>query len=153
MSWLSRADHSTNLACREVGGLKGLPLWNIWPPRYLMRRRRMRIQVYVTKPAGMSSTMVEYVLTSFLTFRPAALEPLIFQVEARAGIEPAHTGFADQCITTLLPRHSPFSGAETRRWLLRCQLADLDEVQSLEKPGFHPRWQVVPQGGVPASGE
>ncbi len=28
------------------------------------------------------------------------------QVEARAGIEPAHTGFADQCITTLLPRHA-----------------------------------------------
>ena len=27
------------------------------------------------------------------------------EVEARAGIEPAHTGFADQCITTLLPRH------------------------------------------------
>ena len=27
-------------------------------------------------------------------------------VEARAGIEPAHTGFADQCITTLLPRRS-----------------------------------------------
>ena len=26
-------------------------------------------------------------------------------MEAGAGIEPAHTGFADQCITTLLPRH------------------------------------------------
>ncbi len=27
------------------------------------------------------------------------------KMEAEAGIEPAHTGFADQCITTLLPRH------------------------------------------------
>ncbi len=97
--------------------------------------------------------MAEHVLSFVLTFRHLALEPLIYQVEARAGIEPAHTGFADQCITTLLPRHSPFSGAETRRWLLRCQLADLDEVQSLEKPGFQPQWKVVPQGDVPASGE
>jgi len=30
-------------------------------------------------------------------------------MEARAGIEPAHTGFADQCITTLLPRHCSLS--------------------------------------------
>ena len=27
-------------------------------------------------------------------------------MEARAGIEPAHTGFANQCITTLLPRQA-----------------------------------------------
>ena len=33
-------------------------------------------------------------------------DPCQGEVEARAGIEPAHTGFADQCITTLLPRHA-----------------------------------------------
>ena len=31
---------------------------------------------------------------------------LIYGMEARAGIEPAHTGFANQCITTLLPRQA-----------------------------------------------
>ena len=50
--------------------------------------------------------MVERVLTFVLTFPTPLHKPLIFNVEARAGIEPAHTGFADQCITTLLPRHA-----------------------------------------------
>ena len=36
------------------------------------------------------------------------------RMEARAGIEPAHTGFADQCITTLLPRRFLFR-RRTRR--------------------------------------
>lgn len=42
------------------------------------------------------------------SFRPCPLWTLtpIFSVEARAGIEPAHTGFANQCITTLLPRQA-----------------------------------------------
>jgi hypothetical protein len=35
-----------------------------------------------------------------------AFNPLFYKMEARAGIEPAHTGFANQCITTLLPRQA-----------------------------------------------
>ena len=50
--------------------------------------------------------VVERVLTFVLTFHFVLRKSLIINVEARAGIEPAHTGFADQCITTLLPRRS-----------------------------------------------
>ena len=52
------------------------------------------------------ANLAELVETSVETFSILRLETLILLVEARAGIEPAHTGFADQCITTLLPRHA-----------------------------------------------
>jgi hypothetical protein len=39
---------------------------------------------------------------------------LRIKVEAGAGIEPAHTGFADQCITTLLPRHKGLRQVTTK---------------------------------------
>lgn len=58
------------------------------------------------KPPETSLDVVERVLTFVLTFAVSLRKSLIIRREARAGIEPAHTGFADQCITTLLPRRS-----------------------------------------------
>ena len=59
-------------------------------------------------PRETSSNVVERVLTFVLTLPILELNPLFYKVEARAGIEPAHTGFANQCITTLLPRQTLF---------------------------------------------
>lgn len=69
-------------------------------------------------------------------------------VEARAGIEPAHTGFADQCITTLLPRHArKRPEGRARRGIVKGR--DDRKPEEFKVSGL--KFQVVPECGGASS--
>lgn len=74
---------------------------------------------------GLQRTFVD-TIGKDVTWLENRCNSLIFSVEARAGIEPAHTGFADQRITTLLPRRflrvRKLTGVETVSNAVCCQI-------------------------------